>query len=184
MICMLISGRTNVGKTNVCNKLHDMIATDPSFTVHDKQIFYGPDFFAHYEKSNRHIVLNTPSDDDNCMIVFCRYLESLTKKKVRPDIIITTIRETDLKLNQMSHMLALLDAIGKGTKRLENHFNQNRAKKPSFAPATLSHHAFVLHLKILPMKGSVAAYNKMLDQYWTNNADIAKDMLDFAIARL
>lgn len=181
---MLISGRTNVGKTSVCNELHNKIDADPSFTVHDKQDWYALDFFAHYEKNDRHIVLNTPSDDDNCMIYFCEYLDSLTKQKVRPDIIITTIRERNMKLNQMSHMLALLDAIGKGTKNLTNYFNRNIAGKSSFAPTTLNHHAFMLHLKRQKPKGSQAVHNKMLTQYRDNNADIMKHMLDFAIIRL
>ena len=161
-----------------------MNATDPSFTVHGKLVLYAPDLFAHYEKGGKHIVLNSLSDDDNCMYEFCTYLDSLTKQKVRPDIIITTIRDTNLKLNQMSHMLALLDAIGKGTKKLANYFDQNITKKSSFAPTTLSHHAFTLHLKKQPLKGSQAAHNKMLKQYWLNNASITKQMLDFAIANL
>ena len=184
MTFMLISGRTNTGKTNVCNELHDMIATDPSFTVHNKQIPYAPDLFAHYEKGGKHIVLNSWSDCDECMLEFCQYLDSLMKQKVRPDIIITTIRETNLKLNQMSHMIALLDAIGKGTKNLENYFNQNIAKKSSFAPTPLSHHAFTLHLKKQALKGSQAAHNKILKQYWVNSASITEQMLNFAIANL
>ncbi|MBD5446585.1 MAG: hypothetical protein HDR32_02280 [Treponema sp.] len=82
----------------------------------------------------------------------------------------------------MSHMLALLDAIGKGTKKLANYFDQNITKKSSFAPTTLSHHAFTLHLK--KQKGIQAAHNKTLKQYWHNNASITKQMLNFAIANL
>ncbi|MDE6350763.1 MAG: hypothetical protein K2K67_07150, partial [Treponemataceae bacterium] len=102
MTFMLISGRSNTGKTNVCIELDNMIATDPSFKKTNKKVPYTPDLFAHYEKGGKHIVLNSLSDDDNCMNEFCKYLDSLTKQKVRPDIIITTIRDTNLKLNQMS----------------------------------------------------------------------------------
>ena len=184
MTFLLISGRTNTGKTNVCNALHNMIATDPSFKVRNNQVLHSPDLLAHYEKGGKHIVLNSRSDEDYSMLDFCQYLDSLTKKKVRPDIIITTIRETNVQRNQMSHMLALLDAIGKGTKKLENYFNQNIAKKSSFAPTTLSHHAFTLHLKKQALKGSQAPHNKILKQYWVNSASITEQMLNFAIANL
>ena len=184
MTFILISGKTNTGKTNICNELHNMIATAPSFKVRNKQVLHSPDLLAHYEKGGKHIVLNSRSDEDYSMLDFCHYLDTLMKKEVHPDIIITTIRETNVQRNQMSHMLALLDAIGKGTKKLENYFNQNIARKSSFAPTTLSHHAFTLHLKKQPLKGSQAAHNKMLKQYWLNNASITKQMLDFAIANL
>ena len=182
MIFILISGRTSVGKSNVCNKLHDMIAIDTSFTVLEKQELFAFDFIAHYEKNDKHIVLNSPSDNGDWMICFCQYLDSLTKQKVQPDIIITTIRETNVQSNQMNHMLALLDAIGNGTAKLEKYFEQNITNLSSFAPVTLSHHAFVLHLEKQPVNET--NQNKVLKHYWNANADIAKHMLDFAIVRL
>ncbi|MDE6349634.1 MAG: hypothetical protein K2K67_01345 [Treponemataceae bacterium] len=132
-------------------------------------------------------MLNSPSDSNNCMIEFCQFLDGLAKKKVRPDIIITTIRETDVQHDQMSHMLALLDAYANGTQSLAAHYTSVIMAKPihtPFAPNALSHHAFVLHLEQQPVSGTKEEQEKALALYWDDNADKAKYALDFAIARL
>ena len=190
MTFILISGKTGVGKTHVCNKLHDMIAADPTFTVCDKQTVKrvnSADFMAHYKKGEKHIAHNSASDNDDCMEQFCTYLDGLAKKEVRPDIIITTIRETDVQHDQMSRMLALLDAYASGTTNLAAHYVSGIKTKPihtPFAPDALSTHAFVLHLERQPLSGSDEEQEKALASYWDKNAETAKQMLDLAIARL
>ncbi|MDE7140112.1 MAG: hypothetical protein K2O09_05090, partial [Treponemataceae bacterium] len=99
MTFILISGEMNVGKTSVCNKLHSRIAADQSFTVRNApqnaSNMSKIDFIAHYEKNGKHIVLNVPSDDNGRMGQFANCLDGLAQKGVRPDIIITTIRENN-----------------------------------------------------------------------------------------
>ena len=190
MTFILISGKTGVGKTHVCNQLHGIIAADKTFTVCDKQTVKrvnSADFMAHYKKGEKHIAHNSASDNDDCMEQFCTYLDGLAKKAVRPDIIITTIRETDVQHDQMSRMLALLDAYAKGTTNLAAHYVSGIKTKPihtPFAPDALSTHAFVLHLERQPLSGSDEEQEQALAAYWDDNADKAKYALDFALARL
>lgn len=185
MTFILISGITKVGKSHVCKRLRDMIDLNTTFRQLGRQPSKsgdGGDFIAHYEKNGKHIVLNSPSDNDDCMEQFCAYLDGLAKKEVRPDIIITTIRETDVQHDQMSRMLALLDAYVKGTTNLAAHYVSSIKAKPihtPFAPDALSTHAFVLHLEKDDKKDATA-----LERYWDDNADKAKYALDFALARL
>ena len=184
MTFILISGKTGVGKTHVCKKVSDLLNQDATFALLDwqpTQSVNGGDFIAHYEKDRKHIVLNSPSDSDKCMIELCQFLDGLA---VRPDIIITTIRETNLHHSQMSRMLALLEAVANNTKNLVAHFNNNIANITSFAPKALSNHAFVLHLEKKQVSGSDEEQAKALAPYWDENADTVKDMLDFALARL
>lgn len=190
MTFILISGRTGVGKTHVCKRLRDMIELNTTFSRLGRQPSQsgnGGDFIAHYEKNGKHIVLNSPSDNDNCMIEFCQFLDGLAKKDVRPDIIITTIRETNRDNDQMSRMLALLDAYANGTQSLAAHYTSVIKAKPihtPFAPDALSHHAFMLHLEQQPVSGTKEEQEKALAPYWDDNADKAKYALDFALARL
>ena len=185
MTFILISGKTGVGKTHVCKKVSDLLNQDATFSLLDWQPSKNKgDFIAHYKKGEKHIVLNSPSDDDDRMTDLCQYLDGLAKKEVRPDIIITTIRETDAKHNQMSRMLALLEAAANNTKNLVAHFSNNIANITSFAPKALSNHAFVLHLEKKQVSGSDEEQAKALAPYWDENADTVKDMLDFALARL
>lgn len=180
---ILISGDVNVGKTSVCNKLHSKIAEDPSFKVlNEPQNVSNAskiDFIAHYEKSGKYIVLNSPSDDNRRMAELAKYLDGLAAKGVRPDAIITTVREKDdINKNEypMSRMFALLDAFANGTPNLEHYYRQNIESITSFAPTSLVHHAFVFHLK--------KQNNNALVQYWEDNADGLKYVLDFALAYL
>lgn len=140
MTFILISGDMNTGKTHVCNKLHSKIAEDQSFKV-----LYEPqnvsnmskiDFIAHYEKNGKYIVLNSPSDDDRRMKDFAKYLDGLAANGVRPDAIITTVRENNNGGYQMSRMFALLDAFANGTPNLENYYRQNIEIITSFAPSS------------------------------------------------
>ena len=187
MIFILISGKTGVGKTHVCKKVSDLLNQDATFAKlgwQPSQSGNWGDFIAHYEKDRKHIVLNSPSDSDKCMIELCQFLDGLAKKEVRPDIIITTIRETDVHHNQMSRMLALLEAAANNTQNLVAHFNNNIANITSFAPTALSNHAFVLQLEKQQVSGSDEEQAKALALYWDENADKVKYMLDFALARL
>lgn len=185
MTFILISGKPKTGKTSVCDKLHDRIAADLSFTVHDKQqsnVSDKEDFMVHYEKCDRHIVLNYPSDSDRCMEQFANYLDVLAQKNVRPEIIITTIREDDYSEDQMSRMFALLEAIGNGTQNLAAHYTSvimNKQVHTPFAFTSLGHHAFVLHLKEQKNMNAIG-----LNRYWNYNAETVKQMLDLALARL
>lgn len=180
MTFILISGESNVGKTTVCNKLHDKIVADQSFTVHGNKQYarYTSklDFIAHYEKNQEHIVLNTPSDTDERMEEFANYLDNLAATGVRPDVIITTIRENNNGGYLMCRMLELLEACANGIPNLENYYKQNIASITSFVPRTLSRHAFVLHLKKQNNMNTIA-----LDQYLDNNADKLKSVLDLVL---
>lgn len=188
MTFILISGNMNTGKTHVCNKLHSRIAEDQSFKV-----LYEPqnvsnmskiDFIAHYEKNGKYIVLNSPSDDDGRMKDFAKYLDGLAAKGVRPDAIITTVRENNNYGYPMSRMFALLDAFANGTPNLENYYRQNIESLTSFAPTSLVHHAFMFHLKKLQLSGSKVDKENTLVQYWEDYADGVKYVLDFALAHL
>lgn len=186
MTFILITGEPNRGKTYVCNKLHKIIETDKTFTVNNPQPMGGFDFMRHYEKDGKCIVLNSPSDDDRRLEQFANYLDGLAQSGVRPDIIITTIRETDdidKKAYPMSHTLALLEAIASGTPNLEGYYKQNIASITSFTPTSLVHNAFVLHLEKQNVDG-VADKNKALAQYADGKAETAKQMLDLVLARL
>lgn len=186
MTFILISGEPNVGKTYVCNRLHKTIEQESVLTVRDKNPAGGYDFRAHYEKDGRQIVLNSPSDDDRRMEQFANYLDGLAQNGVRPDIIITTIRETDdidKKAYPMSRMLELLEAFANGIPNLENYYKQNIASITSFAPRTLVHNVFVLHLEEQDVDG-MPDKNKALAQYADGKAETAKQMLDLALARL
>ena len=169
---ILISGQTNVGKSNVCEKLHDLIYNDPNYTTIDKQNRRNRnprnvvDFIAHYEKNGKHIVLNSASDDDRCMERLARYIDGLG---ARPDIIITSIRETGAPL---CRMLALLEAIANGTNQLAQHYTQNIANA---TPTTLIRNISLLHLTRQTASGNALA------QYWRDNADDAKRELDLIV---
>ncbi|MBD5435543.1 MAG: hypothetical protein HDR36_03365 [Treponema sp.] len=171
---ILISGQTNVGKSNVCEKLHDLIYNDPNYTTIDKQNKRNRnpknvvDFIAHYKnKNNNHyVVLNSASDNDNCMERLARYIDGLG---ARPDIIITSIRETGAPL---CRMLALLEAIENGTKQLAQHYTQNIANA---TPTTLIRNVSLLHLTRQTASGNALA------QYWSDNADDAKRELDLIV---
>ena len=189
MTFILISGERNAGKTRVCNRVYRMLKADPSFAHIDytTNLASVVDLMAHFEKGGKHIVMNAASDNDDCMEQFCTYLDGLAKKAVRPDIIITTIRETDVQHDQMSRMLALLDAYASGTANLAAHYVSGIKQKPihtPFAPDALSTHAFVLHLEKQPVSGTEEEQEQALAPHWDKNADIAKQMLDLAIARL
>lgn len=183
MTFILISGEQNVGKTYVCNRLHKTIEQNTVFTVRDKDPAGGYDFRAHYEKDGRQIVLNSPSDDDRRMEQFANYLDGLAQNGVRPDVVITTIRENNNCGYPMCRMLELLEAFANGTTNLEGYYKQNIASITSFAPRTLVHNAFVLHLEKQDVDG-VADKNKALAQYADGKAETAKQMLDLALARL
>lgn len=176
----------NVGKTYVCNKLHQIIDMDKTFAVRDRRGSNWADeydFLAHYEKDGKHIVLNSPSDNDGSMSEFGKYVDSLAAKGVRPDIIIATIRQNNNDGYPMSRMLALLDALSNGTPNLENYHKQNIESVTSFAPMSLCHNAFVLHLEQQDVSG-VDNKDKALAQYCDGKAETAKQMLDLALARL
>ena len=190
MTFILISGEKNTGKTYVCNKLHKIIETNTNFAVHNRQGSHCADkydFLAHYEKDGRHIVLNSPSDNDGSMSEFGKYVDSLAADGVRPDIVIATIRQNnndnDNNGQPMSRMLALLDALSNGMPNLENYHKQNIESIMSFAPTSLCHNAFVLNLENHDVSG-VADKNKALAQYADGKAETAKQMLDLALARL
>ena len=186
MTFILISGEMNVGKTYLCNKLHQIIDKDKTFTVCNRQgsnCADNYDFLARYEKDGKHIVLNSPSDNDVSMSEFGKYLDSLAADGVRPDIIIATIRQNNNGGFPMSRMLALLDALSNGMPNLENYHKQNIEGVTSFAPTSLCHNAFVLHLERQDVDG-VSNKNKALGQYADGKAETAKQMLDLAIERL
>ncbi|MBD5433905.1 MAG: hypothetical protein HDR35_06400 [Treponema sp.] len=187
MTFILVSGKPGVGKTAVCNRLHGMLDQNGTFKLHDRKstsnVACPEDHITHYEKKNKHIVVNTASDGDRCMLEFAKYLDSLAKM---PDIIVTTIRETDDGEDQMSRMLALLEAIGNNTKNLEAYYTSNIMTKPiptPFAPSALSHNAFVLHLEDQNIQNVPNKVNA-LKPYWDDNADKVKYAIDFALARL
>ena len=188
MIFILISGKPGVGKTHVCEKVRDLLDLNSTFAPLSRQPSQngnGGDFIAHYEKGGKHIVLNSPSDNNGCMIDLCQFLDGLA---VRPDIIITTIRERDLKDKLIRKMLALLEAVAKNKKNLVAHFKNsivpNALSNQAFTPKALNNHAFLLHLEKQQVSGSDEEQAKALALYWDENADIVKYMLDFALARL
>ena len=188
MTFILISGEMSVGKTHVCNRLHKIIDKDETFTVHNRQgsnCADKYDFLAHYEKDGKHIVLNSPSDNDYCMGEFGKYIDSLAANGVRPDIVIATVRQNNNDNNgyPMSRMLALLDALSNGIPNLENYHKQNIERITSFAPTSLCHNTFVLNLKKQDVS-NVTNKNKMLAQYADGNAETAMQILDLALARL
>lgn len=181
MTFILISGEVHVGKTSVCNKLHSKIAADQLFTV----VHNAPpntsstskvDFIARYEKNGKCIVLNTPSDDDRRMEDFAKYLDNLAQNSVRPDVIITTIREDNNGGYLMSRMLELLEAFANGMPNLEYYYKQNIASSTSFAPRTLGCNAFVLHLKKQNNMNAAA-----LNQYLDDNTHKLKSVLDLVL---
>lgn len=189
MTFILVSGKSGVGKTAVCNRLHGMLDQNGTFTMRyerSSDVACREDHIRLYEKDKKHIVVSSASDGDKCMLEFAKYLDSLAKK---PDIIVTTIREKDdIKEEEypMSRMFALLDAIADGTTNLENYYNQKIAgKKPlEFAPkpTSLMHNAFVLHLEKQNIDG-VDNEIKVLKPYWDYNADKIRYAIDFALAR-
>lgn len=132
MTFILVSGKSGVGKTAVCNRLHGMLDQNGTFTMRyerSSKVACPEDHIRLYEKDKKHIVVSSASDGDKCMLEFAKYLDSLAKK---PDIIVTTIREKDdIKEEEypMSRMFALLDAIADGTTNLENYYNQKIAGK-------------------------------------------------------
>ncbi len=183
MTFILISGDQNSGKTSVCKKLRDMIELNANFAKPGKPSNNGMtvEVLEHYEKDGKHIVLNSPSDDNGRIGRLAKYIDefraALDDEKARPDILITTIREEGVPMNRM---LALLEAIANNEPNLLNYFNQNIANVTSFdAPTSIKHHAFVLHLEKDDSKDAAA-----LARYWDDSADKVKYMLDFAIARL
>ena len=185
MTFILISGDPDTGKTHVCQELRDILDQDPSFAkpATPKQVQV-KEVLRHYEKKGKHIVLNSAADDDRCMERLARYIDRLG---ARPDIIITTIRETDVQHDQMSRMLALLDAYASSMTNLAAHYVSGIKTKPihtPFAPDALSTHAFVLHLERQPLSGTEEEQEQALTAYWDDNAETAKQMLDLAIARL
>lgn len=174
MTFILISGKTGVGKTSVCNKLHELMKKRGFQVVNSQQS--GCNFIADYSANNKHIVLSSASDDNNSIMALCQYIDNM---KIKPDIIITAIRETDNKNYQMSRMLAVLEEIAKGTQDLEAYFNAHIVKFTSFEPTGLSHHAFVLHLE-----KQNDANGEELDKYWEYNAETVMKMFDIALTRL
>lgn len=181
MTFILICGEQNTGKTSVCHKLRDMIELNANFTKCGyPSSAMSVEVLEHYEKGGKHIVLYSPSDDNDRIKRLAKYIDDFTvspeTKDTRPDIIITTIRESGVP---MSRMLALIEAIANGTTNLENHFDQNIATITSFAPTAIKSHAFVLHLEKDDKKDAAA-----LERYWDDNADKIKYALDFALARL
>lgn len=191
MTFILISGDENVGKTRVCNRLHGMLDQNGTFKLFNEipsKVACREDHIRCYEKDGKHIVVNSPSDNDSCMEQFAEYLDGLAQKDVYPEIIVTTIRETNDGENQMCHMLALLEAIDKNTTNLLNYYKQNIARKSpaELAPQSLKHHAFVLHLEEQPVDHIKDAHAKTiaLKPYMDDSADKIKYMIDFALARL
>ena len=196
MTFILISGKPDVGKTCVCNRLHGAIGQNGTFKLRYKKtsdVACREDHIRHYEKDGKHIVVSSASDGDKCMLEFAKYLDELAKDGVHPDIIVTTIREeddtddTDKKDYPMSHMLALLAAIANKESNLENYYNQNIVgKKPAdlaLKPMSLRQNAFVLHLEEQDKSG-VDNEEKVLIPYCDDNADKIKYAIDFALARL
>ncbi|MDE7291613.1 MAG: hypothetical protein K2N58_06160 [Treponemataceae bacterium] len=194
MTFILISGKPDVGKTRVCNRLHGAIGQNGTFKLRYKKssdVACRDDHIRHYEKDGKHIVVSSASDGDKCMLELAKYLDELAKDGVHPDIIVTTIREeddtedTDKKEYPMSHMLALLEAIAKKTPNLEAHYTSNIMNKPihtPFAPSALKHNAFVLHLEKQD-KSSVDNEEKVLIPYCDDSADKIKYAIDFILAR-
>lgn len=189
MTFILISGKPDVGKTRVCNRLHGALGMNGTFILRDRQpskVACPEDYITHYEKGDKHIVINSPSDGDKCMLEFAQYLDNLAQKGVLPDIIVTTIREND-DINEkeypMSHMLALLDAIADGKSNLVSHYNQNIANITTFAPTAIKCHAFVLHLEEQTDVKNADDKTKALIPYCDDNADKLKYIIDFALAR-
>ena len=192
MTFILISGKPNVGKTRVCNRLHGAIGQNGAFRFLSRENTVGADHLTHYEKGGKHIVINSSSDGDERMLEFAKYLDELAKDGVHPDIIVTTIREEDntddinKKEYPMSHMLALLAAIANEESNLENYYNQNIVgKKPAdlaLKPMSLRQNAFVLHLE-KQVKYGVDNEEKVLIPYCDDNADKIKYAIDFALAR-
>lgn len=188
MTFIIVSGKSDMGKTAVCNRLHGMLDQNGTFMLHERKpikVACPEDHITHYEKKDKHIVVNTASDGDKCMLEFAKYLDGLVAKDMRPDIIVTTIREKDDGEDQMSRMLALLEAIGNGTQNLEAYYTSDIMTKPiptPFAPSALSHNAFVLHLEEQDIK-DVDNEIKVLKPYWDDSADKLKYAIDFALAR-
>lgn len=183
MTFILISGKEDVGKTTVCNRLHSMIKENETFICHDDLNKGRIAYAAHYEKNGKHIVMNSASDDDDRMKDFANYLDSLAQK---PDIIITTIREDDSSGDMMSRMLALLEAIGNGESKLVEHYEDKVANKTAELASlakTIRHNAFVLHLEEQKIEGVGKKYH-LVKPYCDDNADKVKYMIDFALARL
>lgn len=186
MTFILISGKPGVGKTAVCNRLHGMLDQNGTFKLRYRQpskVACREDHITHYEKKEKNIVVSTASDGDSCMVEFAKYLDSLAKM---PDIIVTTIREKDDGEDQMSRMLALLDAIGNKTQNLEAYYTSNIMTKPiptPFAPSALRHNVFVLHLEKQNIEHEPDK-TKALKPYWDDNADKIKYAIDFALAHL
>lgn len=178
----------NVGKTHVCNKLHDRIAADQSFKVLNEpqnvSNTSGVDFITHYGKDGKYIVLNSPSDDDGRMEQFAKYLDDLAQRGVRPNAIITTIRENNNCGYPMCRMFALLDAFANGIPNLEDYYRQNIKSITSFAPTSLVHHTFMFHLKKQTVRGSKVNKENALVQYWDDYADGVKYILNFALEHL
>lgn len=179
---ILISGQTNVGKSSVCEKLHDLIDNDPNYTTINKQNkkTRNPnnvvDFIADYENNNnkRRVVLNSASDNDGCMMALAKYLDDFRAKYGSlPDVIITSIRETGAPL---CRMLALLEEVEKGTINLWQHYTQNIANA---TPTTLIRNiAVLLHLTKQPIGGNNANPATALAPYWNKLANDAKRELD------
>ena len=189
MTFILISGKNDMGKTAVCNRLHGMLDQNGTFKLHDRKstsnVACPEDHITHYEKKDKHIVVNTASDGDKCMLEFAKYLDGLVAKGIEPEIIVTTIREKDDGEDQMSRMLALLEAIGNKTPNLEAHYTSNIMTKPihtPFAPSALSHNAFVLHLEEQNVQNAPNKVNA-LKPYWDDSADKIKYAIDFILAR-
>ena len=136
MTFILICGEQNSGKTSVCHKLRDMIELNANFTKCSyPSSAMSVEVLEHYEKGGRHVVLYSPSDDNDRIKRLATYIDDFAAaaetKDRRPDVIITTIRESGVP---MSRMLALLEAIANGTQNLESHFEQHIATVTSFAP--------------------------------------------------
>lgn len=170
MTFILISGDPNTGKTNVCKKLRDMLDNDPSFgkPTYPKRSMRS-EVLKHYEKNGKLIVLNSAADDNDHIKRLAEFIDDLVANNMRPDIIITAIRENGI---QKSRMLALLEEAAKGTGNLAQYYNQNIANITSFALKSLGSHAFMLHLTNQTASGNALA------QYWRDNANDAKRELD------
>ncbi len=188
MTFILISGKPDVGKTRVCNRLHGAIGQNGTFKLRYKKssdVACREDHIRHYEKDGKHIVVSSASDGDKCMLEFAKYLDELAKDGVHPDIIVTTIREEDdidKKEYPMSHMLALLDAIANEESNLEDYYKQNIMNITTFSPTFIKSHAFVLHLEKQDKSG-VDNEEKVLIPYCDDSADKIKYAIDFILAR-
>lgn len=192
MTFILISGKAGAGKTAVCGRLHQLIAADLHFTVTNTQqnpVATQQDFMACYtEKGGKRIVLNSAAENDRCMAQFALYLGGLAHK---PDIIVTAIRDDDAPNDQMSRMLALLEAADKGTPNLAAHYAARIMTAPvhtHFEPAALARDASVLHLgpqtapgeeAVRPADANGAA--RPSAQQIAYDAETAKQMLDLAV---